>query len=277
MFYIVLSDLVVAVYINYKVFTSKTGVRGSSRNQRQIQVPVPQKTGYTVTDMAGAEGEFVVSQTLSSLGSEYVVLNDILLDTRGGYTQVDHVVVSVYGIFIIETKNYSGKVVGSENAVQWKHYRNDGSGHDFYNPIKQNRAHCIAICNVLGLKLPDVVPIVVFTDKCTLDVSCNSYVVNLSNLHSVFMRYRNQRLTPQQVKTVVNRIVGMNIVDSTARAAHLNQVSVKQAIGTHGREFVLNTGICPKCGGQMQLKDGKYGQFLGCANYPRCRYTARIS
>lgn len=267
MFFIVLSLFSIAVYINYRVAKDR-----SSSTAKSVQ-----KTGHTITDIAGAEGEFAVSQALSSMGSEYIVLDDILLDTRGGYTQVDHIVVSIYGIFIIETKNYSGKVVGSESAVQWKHYRHDGSGHDFYNPVKQNRAHCIAVCNVLGLQLPDVVPVVVFTDKCDLSLRCTSYVVNLSNLNSIFMRYRTQRLTELQVKSIVNRIIGMNMVDATSRAAHLNQVSVKQAIGTHGREFIMYTGRCPKCGGQMQIKDGKYGQFLGCVNYPRCRYTARMS
>ena len=33
---------------------------------------------------------------------------------------------------------------------------------------------------------------------------------------------------------------------------------------------------CPKCGGWLQIRMGKYGRFLGCTSYPACKYTKRI-
>ena len=34
--------------------------------------------------------------------------------------------------------------------------------------------------------------------------------------------------------------------------------------------------VCPKCGGRLKEKKGKYGKFLGCSNYPKCKYTENI-
>ncbi len=36
------------------------------------------------------------------------------------------------------------------------------------------------------------------------------------------------------------------------------------------------TDICPKCGGMLRKINGKYGKFLGCSNYPKCRFTKKI-
>ena len=265
MVFLVVGVLIGVLYICYKL-----GMTGGNIGQ----ITTPQQS---VTDMAGLEGELVVSNLLGSLGSDYIVLNDILLGTNGGYTQIDHIVVSIYGIFIIETKNYTGLVKGSETQRQWSHYKRNGTGHNFYNPILQNKAHCIAVCNILGLQLPDVVPIVVFSNKCDLQVSCTSNVVNIGNLLGVFRRYSSPRLNRNQVQFAVNRIMSMNVTDPVARKAHLNQVSVKQAVGTYGRSFVFTTGKCPNCGADMILRNGKYGQFYGCSNYPRCKYTAKLS
>lgn len=34
--------------------------------------------------------------------------------------------------------------------------------------------------------------------------------------------------------------------------------------------------VCPKCGGEMIRRNGRYGEFWGCGNFPRCRYTQNI-
>lgn len=34
-------------------------------------------------------------------------------------------------------------------------------------------------------------------------------------------------------------------------------------------------GVCPKCGGELIMRDGKYGKFIGCSNFPKCRYTQK--
>lgn len=36
------------------------------------------------------------------------------------------------------------------------------------------------------------------------------------------------------------------------------------------------TDICPKCGGMLREVNGKFGKFLGCSNYPKCKFTKKI-
>jgi hypothetical protein len=65
--------------------------------------------------LKGASGEATVSVLLKRLPeNEYKVLHNVMLRTDRGMSQVDHVVVSVYGIFVIEVKNYTGWITGSE-------------------------------------------------------------------------------------------------------------------------------------------------------------------
>jgi hypothetical protein len=68
----------------------------------------------------GAMGEKRVARILEKLPEEeYSVINNLLLNNNGYTSQVDHVVVSVYGIFVIETKTYQGIISGGENSEHW--------------------------------------------------------------------------------------------------------------------------------------------------------------
>ena len=68
----------------------------------------------------GSVGEFKVNTRLNFLGNEYISLNDILIKSSNGNTsQIDELVLSEYGIFIIETKNYKGWIFGNEKSENW--------------------------------------------------------------------------------------------------------------------------------------------------------------
>lgn len=89
----------------------------------------------------GNVGEQIVAAQLRELpGEKYMVLNDILLQTERGSVQIDHIVISVYGIFVIETKNYKGWIHGNEKSEYWTQsiYPHKTK---FRNPIKQNWSH----------------------------------------------------------------------------------------------------------------------------------------
>ena len=100
-----------------------------------------------------------VSAILSQLSDEYTILNDLVFRTEKGTTQIDHVVVSKYGIFAIETKNYRGEIYGDDNRKEWtqlivtkvtyakkwwKTYTYVTKSH-FYNPVKQSVGHVFRI------------------------------------------------------------------------------------------------------------------------------------
>lgn len=114
----------------------------------------------------GARGERAVHGLLrqSLHPSEYAILRDVTLPYEGGTTQIDHVVVSRFGIFVIETKNLSGWIYGSE----WDSHWTQSFGHfrvEFQNPLRQNHTHLRALQALLGLRATKFHSLVVFTGK----------------------------------------------------------------------------------------------------------------
>lgn len=67
----------------------------------------------------GKVGEEWVHNILMELPDEYYVMDDVVLRTEKGTTQIDHIVISKYAVFVIETKNYSGEIFGDDNNKEW--------------------------------------------------------------------------------------------------------------------------------------------------------------
>ena len=88
----------------------------------------------------GKYSERLVHKKMLQLSDEYTIFNNLLFESNGRSTQIDHIVVSPYGVFVIETKGYKGWILGGENSEYWTQviYK---SKHKFYNPIKQNEGH----------------------------------------------------------------------------------------------------------------------------------------
>lgn len=89
------------------------------------------------------------------------MLKDLTLPSRGGTTQIDHVVVSRFGIFVIETKNMKGWIYGSADQAQWTQviYRHKSK---FQNPIRQNYKHVKAIQELLDVEVHNLHSVVAF-------------------------------------------------------------------------------------------------------------------
>ena len=101
--------------------------------------------------MKGRIGEGKVKYYLQKLDPEkYIVLHDCLIPSQNGKTtQIDHIVISKAGIFVIETKNYKGWIYGNEMSKQWTQviYQRKEK---FYNPLHQNYGHIKAIEKLIG-------------------------------------------------------------------------------------------------------------------------------
>jgi len=220
-----------------------------------------------------------VAGTLSWLPKEYVTFNDILLPTGYRTSQIDHILVSPYGIFVIETKSYKGWIFGHENSEQWtqsllgKRYRWGWSSaqHRFINPIQQNASHIRAVKTLLkDMGDVPIIAIVVFGDSAELKVTApNHIVVNQCNLRHTIMEYRHPSISEADMQRIASRIAASNIISGQRRQKHV--IDAKDAACK--RESSISSGICPRCGGTLAERQGKYGTFIGCSNYPRCRFT----
>ena len=104
---------------------------------------VEMSSGLQFTGWFG-ELKTVIAKKLFLRSSDYVDINDVTIRTRRGTTQIDHVIISRYGVFVVETKNMSGWVFGSENDPFWIK-TNRGNKLKFQNPLHQNESHIRAL------------------------------------------------------------------------------------------------------------------------------------
>ncbi|HSO11214.1 MAG TPA: nuclease-related domain-containing protein, partial [Anaerolineales bacterium] len=76
------------------------------------------------------------------------LLNNVTIPFQDGTTQIDQILISTKGVFVIEVKHYSGWIFGNEKSNQWTqtiyHVKNT-----FQNPIHQNFRHVKAIQQIL--------------------------------------------------------------------------------------------------------------------------------
>lgn len=233
----------------------------------------------------GKDGENRVHNILLQLPDDYVILDDVVLRTDRGTTQIDHVVVSRYGVFAIETKNYRGEIYGDDNRQEWtqmiitdvtytkkcwKTYTYVTKSH-FYNPVKQSLAHVYAVRRLLSdwPYLP-IVPIVVFVGSGILkDVSSRYHVIYDYNLLETILYYRTLYLTDNDLQNIVGRLSTNDVSKIVDQSTHVNNIwNARYEI-----EEKIAAGICPKCGGTLVYRTGRYGSFHGCSNYPKCKFT----
>lgn len=147
----------------------------------------------------GRIGEHKVDRALREAldASEYRIYSDVMLPSLDGTTQIDHVVVSCLGVFVIETKNFRGLVVGSPRSTQWSQRRGRRS-YPFQNPIRQNYRHVKAIESALGLDARIVIPIVVFAGHCRLHPAIADHVVLIDALVPTIRRHERQQFSPAE-------------------------------------------------------------------------------
>ncbi len=224
---------------------------------------------WETPESLGKQGEESVEWTLSRLPVEkYKVVNNVLFRNGRRTVQVDHIVVSRYGIFVIETKNYSGWILGGENAEYWTKNMY-GTKYRFYNPIRQNNGHIFALSRKLNLAESCFVSIVVFLEDADIKVRTSQNVIYRHELEKVICRHDKILLSKAQVEAVYALLRSFQGADQITLEVHVR--NAQEAM--EEKQKKLYQGLCPRCGRKLVLREGKYGKFYGCSSYPNCRFT----
>ena len=155
----------------------------------------------------GKRGEKRVFNILSkSLPDGFIVLNDIYLPSSDGTTtQIDHIVVSQYGVFVVETKNYSGWIFANARDDEWTQviYRRKSR---FQNPLRQNYRHICALAECLGISKDYFHSVVAFTENCTFKTPMPDGVVHTVALADYIKSFDRVLFDPAQVPEVADAI-----------------------------------------------------------------------
>ncbi len=190
--------------------------------------------------------------------------NLILIDKNGKSHQIDHIEIRENGIFCIETKNYKGWIFGNENQDKWTQTLYNNEKHQFTNPLKQNKSHIYHISQVLGDSYK-INSVVVMVQNNANRINCEN-VVNLDDLRSYLKNfYDGTRLSIEEMDEIYFKLI--NSAAEMSNREHVANIKETQED--------LRNGICPRCGGQLVERTGKYGGFFGCENYPKCKFILK--
>lgn len=123
--------------------------------------------GESFAEIEGAQGELETKRRLQTLGSEYVTYSNLIIPYGDSSAQIDHLVISPYGCFIVETKNMSGWIFGSADQKKWTEVFYQEKFH-FGNPIFQAERQKRALCRFFKIRSSHVHVIVHFTGQARL-------------------------------------------------------------------------------------------------------------
>ena len=227
----------------------------------------------------GIVGEFIVnlSAKLFLDKEQYHRIKNVTLPTEDGSTQIDHIIVSKYGVFVVETKNMKGWIFGSPNQKTWtqKIYKHSSK---FQNPLHQNYKHVKTLELLLGLTDQQIHSVIVFIGDSTFKTDMPENVTS-GGAYLRFIKSKKQPvLTESEVNEIKSKIEGGRLVPSfktnREHVAHVRNIVTEKVNN--------NSKVCPKCGSSMVIRESKKGQnigkkFWGCSSFPKCRTIAEIT
>lgn len=179
----------------------------------------------------GKVGEFTVALhvKLYLKDPQYILLNDCTLpDEQSGTTQIDHVLLSPYGIFIIETKNYKGWIFGGERQKMWtqKIFKNS---YKFQNPLHQNYKHQKVLEQVLAdIIAPEYLhSIVVFMPDCEFKTEMPANVFRGAAWVDYVKNFKEDVIPAMKLKRIQLRIE-KEVLDKSWKTNRIHVENLKQ-------------------------------------------------
>ena len=261
----------------------------------------------------GRHGEYLTYKYLRNLeknGARFL-FNIYLPKSNDETTEIDVILIHNAGIFVFESKNYSGWIFGNETQKNWTQCLPKGrtsQKEHFLNPIFQNKLHISTLKQIIGENFP-FYSIITFSERCTLkNISVSDSMTRVINRNQVsatvksFSSANTSKLSQEEIDRIYDSLLPFTQISNEVKQKHINDiqsnrsktvsdtVSVKEAtlLTSDLSEKVKTTEecsstdlICPVCGGTLILRtatrgNNKGNQFYGCSNYPKCRYIKKI-
>lgn len=235
--------------------------KGNVKTSTSIIRPKERIHNEKIANRKGELGEYKIDIQLDQLPKEYKHLSDLLVlnpKAKSGYSQIDHVVITPYGIFVIETKNYQGTIYGGKDRKTWS----VNGKFNLMNPFTQNYGHIQALKNSIDKKYHDFfISMVSFTKRCTfkLDeievrkIASNElivYDVELSDyinrkVSVIKLQHKEILLNEDDINHIYTAIVEANIEDQANREQHVQ--SLKEGKSISKETATKGIGKCNIC------------------------------
>ena len=254
----------------------------------------------------GRRGEKLTERELKLVklfGRKGKTLRNVYIPKDNGETsEIDVVYITQKGIFVFESKNYSGWIFGDEKSLYWTAMLPNKQKNRFYNPIRQNRTHLKWLQNYVGESVP-LFSIIVFSERCELKkVELESTDVKVIKRDRTYAAVReiwdSHEDAVEEVDALYEILKVLTSVDAAVKAAHIADIerkykkpevvikpdsSVYTQVEQKAEEQMpeLDDMVCPRCGKELILRIAKKGpnagkQFYGCSGFPNCRYVKNV-
>ena len=181
----------------------------------------------------GNYGEFLTFIQLEKLNGHIKLLTNLYLPkSDGSTTEIDSLMLSETGLYVFESKNYSGWIFGDEKSKNWMQTLPNKQKNPFFNPIWQNNAHINALKSVLGAENESLFKsYIVFSERCTLKkinvTSSNVKVVKRNALLPTIKREISSSaavLTNFQIEHMYSILKQYAHADETLKKTHIKQI-----------------------------------------------------
>ncbi len=238
----------------------------------------------------GKSGEYKIYRSLNELsGYKQYLFNLYIPKENGGTTEIDVVLLHDSGIYVFESKNFSGWIFGTETQKYWTQTlpmgRKQSLKNRFYNPIMQNKGHVKWLKSYLQKANLPIFSCIVFGENCSLkDINLTSGEHAVVDGYEVLFTVseiaaaNGVRLSKEQIDDMYDKLYPLTQVDEAAKLLHIQEICgniSKDSDNTYTR--IVPDASCPRCGGNLvprMASKGKYKgvPFLGCENFPQCRF-----
>lgn len=212
----------------------------------------------TISDL-GKNGEYLTYKELKAYENDggKFLFNCYLPKNDGTTTEIDVILIHSTGIFVIESKNYSGWIFGNEKSKTWTQTLRRGNGRiqkeHFYNPIMQNNTHVKWLKKKIGNNIP-IYSVIAFSQRCSLkDITVESpdiKVINRPYIHAAVKQMGNnsiQALSKMDIERIHEMLYPYTQTTEYEKLKHIENINV--------------SGHTPKKGTADFAKNNKAAKF----------------
>ncbi|WP_374723933.1 nuclease-related domain-containing protein [Calidifontibacillus erzurumensis] len=185
----------------------------------------------------GNYGEYLTFLYLEKIEGNKRLLTNLYIPRKDGTTtEIDLIMISEKGIYVFESKNYSGWIFGDEKNRNWTQTLNNRRKNYFFNPIWQNKAHINALKSVVGIDDARLYKsYIIFSERCTLKkvhvTSPEVKVLKRNDLIKAIKKdfiFSEKVLTTQQVDELYFKLRKYSCIDDAVKREHVQHIQMKR-------------------------------------------------
>lgn len=213
------------IYLFKKIRKVTTGINNNASGSPLVNI-LPTLTKSNIKDIAEinskkhgckcymdglTDGEQEIAHILAEGLSykDYFIFNNLTIPSDfNGSSQIDHLVVSKYGIFVIESKDYKGWIFGTKDQEHWTQSLAGGNNkYSFQNPIHQNWSHIRSLEKLMPfIKISDFQNVVVFTDSCEIKTQPIENVLYSKDIIDYIKKFTEVKINNNDLQLVIGKL-----------------------------------------------------------------------